>query len=477
VDSCRQQIWCRATSSYQKALDAASKLLAKADIDSIMEGSLRELARQAGPNAVRLVVYQVIRDGLSGTMGDFLAARLEGLAAGRKVFRIVPKEGLDKLLVAEKSEFGQLGRGSAGLQRKAEALMDAALAGTFSDDGQMIRLDLVLFDARGNRLAWASSGFFHAALPADVREAVRREREAVENQARLEQRKEEEERQRWIEEEMARREEKVRREIAAAEKSRLEKEARKQLGDELDQRIQIEVSRRLDQFIKGVLDAEKLSAEERARRIASQRARLEKEVRSDLARNQTLLVEDKVAHSINQAVHHKMEEEYHKWLDGKAKNSPLVVRSYLDRGCGATYHLGDEPIVFVKCNRDCYVKVFHTSVKGELQMVFPNKWDRNNFLEADRVHSIGDPTYRFQFRIARPLGLEKVTVVASEKQFSDMATVTRELEAQGLADYGTPTGGDYSDLATRGWVTEQRTQEIPAGASISRIDCPLRVAE
>lgn len=160
-------------------------------------------------------------------------------------------------------------------------------------------------------------------------------------------------------------------------------------------------------------------------------------------------------------------DEYQEWLDGSAPDSPLVARAYVDRGCGASYKVGEELVVFVRCNKDCYVKLFHHAADGEVTLLLPNKFDGDNHLKGGIVHAIGDATYPFKFDVTPPTGIEMVTVLASEQQFKDFETVQQETTG-GLASYGKVRGNQYRAMLTRGVAISARKTET-AGTSLTPV--------
>lgn len=168
------------------------------------------------------------------------------------------------------------------------------------------------------------------------------------------------------------------------------------------------------------------------------------------------------------------DREYEEWLEGATPDSPLVARAYVDRGCGSTYEVGEELVVFVRCNKDCYVKLYHRAADGDVNLILPNKFDADNHLKGGVVHAIGDATYPFKFDVTLPTGIEMVTVVASENQFEDLETVRQET-GDGLANYGKLRGTKYRGILTRGLSVSAR-KSGGAGASLTPVsNCSFSV--
>lgn len=123
------------------------------------------------------------------------------------------------------------------------------------------------------------------------------------------------------------------------------------------------------------------------------------------------------------------------------------------------YHDGDLLTVRVKVRENSFLRLYHQSVSGEIRQIFPNEFQRENFLPAGRVISIPDVDDSFNFRLRPPYGEELIVAVASPVQFSDY----EEGES-----YVAPKGfriGDIYRRGTRGLTVEAANRERPASLS------------
>ncbi len=84
---------------------------------------------------------------------------------------------------------------------------------------------------------------------------------------------------------------------------------------------------------------------------------------------------------------------------------------------GGVYKEGENITVFFKSDKDCYLRLFHTNAEGKIQLLFPNQYHRNDYIEKDKVYSIPDNDMPFQFKIAPPLGAEIIKAAASLQPF------------------------------------------------------------
>ena len=471
-DPCGQKVWCHTEAPRAEALKAADLLLEKADLNRLFESVLRQLYSQAGPDYNKVVFHQ-IRDGqLVGEMGACIQRELERVATGRKVFSVAGKADLDRLLNKLEVDVASISKLKPSGAEEVRRLTDGIVVGSYHGDGRTVTLELSLLSTGGRRVGAISTAFFVTALPVACRstpaieEAARRDLELIEKEAGL---KEEQEKLKWEQERWGTREAELREEVRNAELGRIREEVREEVRGDLEASYASRVEREV-----AALEA----------RMESQGAAQLGALREEVERKLLVEVEAEFAPRVQAAEKEKVDaqvsaglkEEYANWKSGGTADSPLEVAAWLDKGCGATYHVGESAVISVRCSRDCFVKVFHLSAEGELQMVFPNQWDRDNALASGKVHTIGDSTYHFEYEIVEPQGAELVTVVASETQFGDLDAVATEVKAGGgVAGYGRVVAKDLPTTLYRGMRVKKRRTEIPAAATVSRATCALLV--
>jgi Domain of unknown function (DUF4384) len=113
----------------------------------------------------------------------------------------------------------------------------------------------------------------------------------------------------------------------------------------------------------------------------------------------------------------------------EGSNTGLKVAVFPDRGKGGGYRDGEQMVIVVKANKDCFVKVFMTTADGKTVLVFPNKYDLSNRLVAGKARLLGEEGDRFKFNITKPYGLETLKVIASTEQFKDYDQLAVALNA------------------------------------------------
>ncbi|MFQ5672496.1 MAG: DUF4384 domain-containing protein [Nitrospinales bacterium] len=77
------------------------------------------------------------------------------------------------------------------------------------------------------------------------------------------------------------------------------------------------------------------------------------------------------------------------------------------------YRIGDTITFNIKSDRDCYLTLLDIGADGNITVIFPNKYRRDNFVEAGIVYQIPSPGYGFRFDVQGPPGLERIKAVAT----------------------------------------------------------------
>ena len=92
----------------------------------------------------------------------------------------------------------------------------------------------------------------------------------------------------------------------------------------------------------------------------------------------------------------------------------LEVLAWVDRP-DYTYASGEDVQVFVETNKDAYVTVLNVDPAGETTVLFPNRYQSDNFVAAGRALKVPDPTSRFRIVVSGAVGTELLKVIASTR--------------------------------------------------------------
>jgi hypothetical protein len=112
-----------------------------------------------------------------------------------------------------------------------------------------------------------------------------------------------------------------------------------------------------------------------------------------------------------------------------ADNPDFVIKAWSPRGDGGVFSDGEDLVINLLANRDCFIKVYHTDVDGRMKLIFPNRYYAGNSIKAQRRYKIPDETYPFRFELTEPYGTEFIKVIASTLQFQDIEEAFRDMGA------------------------------------------------
>lgn len=142
----------------------------------------------------------------------------------------------------------------------------------------------------------------------------------------------------------------------------------------------------------------------------------------------------------NREVVEEVEDELGKLYSGESGFDLFVTTN---RGEAGVFREGEYLKLYLLASRDCYLKIYHIDINGKVSLIFPNRFEGNNFLPGGEVLEFPGKRSPFQFRIVPPFGTETIKVVAGTRQFSSVEE-------------------DFTDLgvATRGLFIEEVEKEV-----------------
>ncbi len=141
------------------------------------------------------------------------------------------------------------------------------------------------------------------------------------------------------------------------------------------------------------------------------------------------------------------------------------VRIESEKGQGADYYNGEKIKFKIKATQDCYIKVIYLSTAGKGRktqtintLLFPNVHDQDNRLKAGETKIIGKMG---ELEVQPPFGKDVITVIASEKQFTDIKETLRKAESGYYSESVSSTRGAVN-LRTRG-IGVVQPANLPVG--------------
>ena len=108
-----------------------------------------------------------------------------------------------------------------------------------------------------------------------------------------------------------------------------------------------------------------------------------------------------------------------------------------------TYYPGESLEVAVKVSDEAYIYLFSVDPRGHAEQIFPNRYQKNNRLQANRTYRFPPASAAYHLRVELPAGTHKVICLAARSQLSPRAlqsvrgtsaelSLTRALEAEPL---------------------------------------------
>ena len=90
----------------------------------------------------------------------------------------------------------------------------------------------------------------------------------------------------------------------------------------------------------------------------------------------------------------------------------FTVDVRLNKPEGSVYNVGERIEIFVKPSKDAYILVYDINVDGKVTLIFPNKYESNNFVRANTIKKIPSKS-TYSLRVSPPYGKEFIQVIAS----------------------------------------------------------------
>jgi hypothetical protein len=98
---------------------------------------------------------------------------------------------------------------------------------------------------------------------------------------------------------------------------------------------------------------------------------------------------------------------------------PPEVEIWTDKGRSddtsmPTYYVGERIYISFRVNnKDCYITIYDIDSTGNVNILFPNPYHRDNLVRKGRVYTIPTSNYKYDLVVKGPTGEEILLVVAS----------------------------------------------------------------
>lgn len=78
------------------------------------------------------------------------------------------------------------------------------------------------------------------------------------------------------------------------------------------------------------------------------------------------------------------------------------------------YRVGEKVRISYRVNTDAYVIIFSTDAEGKTRQIFPNYYDKDNFVRGGRTYTL--PNKGYSLEAVPPRGTETITILASKER-------------------------------------------------------------
>ncbi len=100
-------------------------------------------------------------------------------------------------------------------------------------------------------------------------------------------------------------------------------------------------------------------------------------------------------------------------VENPGKINPQI-KVWTDKGDeNPTYYLGERIYVSFTVQKDSYVTIYDVDSTGNVNILFPNSYHRDNLVRKGRVYTIPTPNYGYDLVIKGPAGDEVIYAIAS----------------------------------------------------------------
>ena len=136
------------------------------------------------------------------------------------------------------------------------------------------------------------------------------------------------------------------------------------------------------------------------------------------------------------------------WNENKGTAKDLKIKVWVDKGRGGIYKNGENVTIYFVADKDCYLKLYHTNVEGDMQILYPNFYSRNDHVQANQIYTIPNENMSFDFRVIPPFGAEVINAVVSNKPFPPESF--SKSEEQVFIPLGKATENNIRSMISRG---------------------------
>ena len=176
----------------------------------------------------------------------------------------------------------------------------------------------------------------------------------------------------------------------------------------------------LDYYVSGSYRMERGGLEVRARLIKTQTQNIQSSAHILIERKELnpedLVLIDTMAEEFKTVQKKKSyQEQLEKLVAAKPHKTSFTVKAWTDK---KEYEVNEKIVFYVKAEKNGYLTLLDVSPNGDITVIFPNKFHKDNFVRAGVTYQVPSPNYGFEFNIQGPPGLERIKALVTLNKVS-----------------------------------------------------------
>jgi TolB-like protein len=109
------------------------------------------------------------------------------------------------------------------------------------------------------------------------------------------------------------------------------------------------------------------------------------------------------------------QEHLEKLVAEKPHKSSFNVYTWTDK---KDYEIDEKIVFYVKSDKNGYLTMLDVGPNGDITVIFPNKFHRDNLIRAGVTYQVPSPNYGFEFDVRGPAGLERIKAIVTLNNIS-----------------------------------------------------------
>ena len=169
----------------------------------------------------------------------------------------------------------------------------------------------------------------------------------------------------------------------------------------------------LDYYVSGSYRMERTGLEVRSSLIDTQTNNIQSSANILIERKalnpEDLALIDNMADEFKSAQKKKTYQEHlEKLVAARPYNPSFNVKVWTDK---ENYAIKDKIVFKVETDKNGYLTILDVNPNGDITVIFPNKFHRDNFIRAGLTYQVPAPDYGFELELKGPAGLERIKAI------------------------------------------------------------------